>query len=243
MTKKFDDLGLCFERIDATDGRVLSEEQRAQFAQQRPRANGWLPGAIGCFTSHYQAWKNIAEGTEDFGVVFEDDLHIATTLPALLRSIGPHLDAIDVVHLEATKHRVLLDQSDAVDLATLRLVRVKSEIWGAGAYILSKRVAAMLLAEPVKHHSPTDFFLFDRGTSVMARKLRVFQTIPALCVQSKFDPEQLKPDAVYASNIEHNSEDNKIRHWCRVIGWRIRGFRNLLLGYRRIPLSDDIVRL
>jgi glycosyl transferase family 25 len=242
MALKFEGMGLSFERINAVDGRALSSDERAEFVHRRPRKNGWLPGAIGCFMSHYQAWNRIATGAEEFGVVFEDDLHIAETFPALLSKVGPLLGKIDIVHLEATKHLVLLDKNESELIDATRLLRVKSEVWGAGAYILSKRVARLLLQAPESQHSPTDFFLFDRGTSEIARQLRIFQAFPALCVQSKFDPEQVKPEVIYASNIEHNSEDNKGRHMIRVIGWRMRGLRNLLSGYRRIPLADDIVR-
>jgi glycosyl transferase family 25 len=243
MKKKFDDLGLAFERIEATDGRALSEDQKRAFAAARPRPNGWLPGAIGCFRSHYQAWTAIAEGDEDFGVVFEDDVHISAALPALLDGVGTYMESFDVLRLEATKHRVLLANARTLHVAGINLVEVRSETWGAGAYVLPKRSAQLLLAEPTTRHSPVDFFLFDKGTSAIARRHRVYQAVPALCVQSKFDEARGKPETSYGSDIEHNSEDTALRHLLRRIGWRVRGFRNMLLGYRRIALSEDIVRL
>jgi len=243
MQKKFDDLGLAFQRIEATDGRTMSDEQRQEFARARPRANGWIPGHIGCFCSHYQAWTEIAGGDEDFGVVFEDDVHISAALPAVLEAIGPHLEQFDVLRLEATKHRVLLNRAKRFPVAGIDMVEVRSETWGAGAYVLPRRAAQQLLAEPVSRHSPVDFFLFDKGSSVVARRHRVYQAVPALCVQAKFDPVQARPETAYTSDIEHNSEDNALRHVLRRIGWRIRGFRNMLFGWRRIALAEDIVRL
>jgi len=243
MQRKFDDLGLQFERIEAVDGRAMSDAQKREFARLRPRANGWLSGAIGCFSSHYQAWTQIAEGSEDFGIVFEDDVHVSKALPALLENIGPYLDHFDVLRLEATKHRVLLNHEQRFEVAGISLVEVQSETWGAGAYVLPKRTAQLLLAEPSTRHSPVDFFLFDKGTSAVARRHRVYQAVPALCVQSKFDEARGKPETSYGSDIEHNSNDTALRHLVRRIGWRIRGFRNMVRGYRRIALSDDIVRL
>jgi glycosyl transferase family 25 len=242
MQKKFGDLGLTFERIEAVDGRAMTKEQKHAFAIVRPRANGWLPGAIGCFRSHFQAWTAIARGDEDFGVVFEDDVHISSKLPALLANLDAHLRDFDVLRLEATKHRVLLNGTNKFDVAGVNLVEVRSETWGAGAYVLPKKSAQLLLAEPTTRHSPVDFFLFDKGTSAVARRHRVYQTVPALCVQSKFD-EASKPETSYGSDIEHNSEDTGLRHAIRKTGWRIRGLRNVILGYRRIALSEDIVRL
>lgn len=243
MQKKFEDLGLSFQRIEATDGRAMSAEQRQAFACARPRANGWIPGHIGCFCSHYQTWKQIADGNEDFGVVFEDDVQISAALPSVLAGIGPHLAQFDVLRLEATKHRVLLNRGSHFPVAGVNMVEVRSETWGAGAYVLPKRTAQRLLAEPVARHSPVDFFLFDKGTSTVARQHRVFQAVPALCVQAKFDPSTAKPQTTYTSDIEHNSEDHALRHVIRRIGWRIRGFRNMLFGWRRIALSEDILRL
>jgi glycosyl transferase family 25 len=244
MSQKFEGMGLQFERIEAVDGRSLSEKERADFARRRPRLGEWLPGAIGCFLSHYEAWTRIAVGEEEFGVIFEDDLHISAKFPALLNTVGGFLDnKIDIARLEATKHLVLLDHNDYVTAGDIQLIRVKSEVWCTGAYIISKKVAKMLLQVPEKDHMPSDYFLFDRNTSKLARQLRVFQAVPALCVQSKFDPEQAKQEATYVSNIEHNSDAGTLKYYFRELGWRIRGFRNLLLGYRRICLSDDIVRL
>lgn len=243
MEKKFGALNLLFDRIKAIDGRVMSAEEKRAFVGLRPRANGWLPGAIGCFRSHFQAWAAIAEGKEAFGVVFEDDMHISTALPALLEGIERHLEAFDVVRLEATKHRVLLDKSRVLRIADFNLIEVRSETWGAGAYVLPRKTARSLLSEPARNHSPVDFFLFDKGTSAVARRHRVYQTVPAPCVQSKFDRTKSKPETSYGSDIEHNSGDTRLRHLFRVAGWRVRGFRNMLLGYRRIALAKDIVRL
>lgn len=243
MRRKLDELGLPFERVEATDGRAMSTEEKIAFAKLRPRANGWLPGAIGCFRSHYQVWKAIAEGEEDFGVVFEDDVHISAALPALLDGVGAYLDQFDIVRLEATKHRVWLNTEKKMSVAQTNLIEVRSETWGAAAYVLTREAARLLIVEPATNHSPVDFFLFDKGTSVVARRHRIYQTVPALCVQSKFDAAQGKPETSYGSDIEHNSGDTPLRHLVRRAQWRVRGFRNMLIGYRRIALSEDIVRL
>lgn len=121
---------------------------------------------------------------------------------------------------------------------------MRSETWGAAAYVLPKKTAIKLLAEPMTHHSPVDFFLFDKGTSAFARQHRIYQAVPALCVQSKFDETSIiNTETSYGSDIEHNFGDTRLRHLVRKIGWRINGFKNMLCGYRRIALAQDIVRL
>lgn len=242
MTRKLDDLGLPFQRIEAVDGRAMSSEEKTAFAALRPRANGWLPGAIGCFCSHYEAWSRIAVSSADFGVVLEDDIHISIALPQVLMGLDAHLKLFDIVRLEGTKHRVLLNMKTKLSTLPITLYPVLSETWGAGAYAITKDAARQLLTEPLTGHSPVDFFLFDKKTSAAARRHRIFQSVPALCVQSKFDAVKGKPETSYGSDIEHNSEDTTWRLRMRTVGWRLRGLRNLIAGYRKILLSEDIVR-
>ena len=242
MRSKLDELGLPFERIDAVDGRAMSVEERMEFARLRARANGWLPGAIGCFRSHFQAWNRIAEDSAGFGVVFEDDVHISSSLPMVVTNLGKHLGHFDIVRFEGTRHRVLLDMKESLSVLPISLYGVRSETWGAGAYAITRDAARLLLVEPVKSHSPVDFFLFDKRSSAAARRHRIFQSVPALCVQSKFDLVRGTVQTQYGSDIEHGSDRSRWQHRLRIVAWRVRGLKNLIVGYRRIRLSDDIVR-
>jgi GR25 family glycosyltransferase involved in LPS biosynthesis len=64
--------------LDAVDGRVMSEAERAAFMQGRqmlPRYPFALsPSEVGCFLSHKKAWDRIAAGDEPYAVVAEDDI-------------------------------------------------------------------------------------------------------------------------------------------------------------------------
>ena len=58
--KQMDDQGVYFERIDAVNGRALSESERRANAMA---ARALLtPGMIGCYLSHRKCWQPCGEG-------------------------------------------------------------------------------------------------------------------------------------------------------------------------------------
>ena len=72
VKKQMDDQGVYFERIDAVNGRALSESERRANATAAARAL-LTPGMIGCYLSHRKCWQLCVEGGHDAVLVFEDD--------------------------------------------------------------------------------------------------------------------------------------------------------------------------
>ena len=70
---------------------------------------GWLPGEVGCFLSHFEIWRRIASGNEPWAAVFEDDLRVSTDLGRLLRSHDWIPSDADIVRLEANRSMRLSD--------------------------------------------------------------------------------------------------------------------------------------
>jgi glycosyl transferase family 25 len=83
-------LGVPFERVPAIDGRQLRETDRVG----RPTLSATESG---CFLSHRSAWGRIAKGQDPYGIVLEDDVHIAPGFAALAVStewIPPDADIV-----------------------------------------------------------------------------------------------------------------------------------------------------
>ena len=97
---RFKALNLSFERIDAVDGHELSTEFLDKFRADSKRKTGWMQGQIGCFLSHFSAWKKIANGYEEYGVIFEDDLYISSSLPKFIMDLSWIPSGADVIRLE-----------------------------------------------------------------------------------------------------------------------------------------------
>ena len=77
--RQFSDLGLEFQLIDAVNGRNLSQEEIDSAYDSKKNKLHYksplVPSEIGCYLSHYKAWEEIANGTNQGGFVFEDDFN------------------------------------------------------------------------------------------------------------------------------------------------------------------------
>lgn len=204
----FDRLGIPFERVSAVDGRVFSEADYQAFMQTRPRnynresGKTWLRGQMGCFLSHYNVWKKIAEGRENFCAVFEDDIHTSDDLKHVLQSdiwIPPNTD---VIRLETSTNRIRLSSQPTLTFRKRNLYKVKSTSWCAGAYIISRKAAQRLVALSEKYHEPADVMLYHFEESVIAKDLCILQFNPALCTQDKHLAEG---KVKFSSNIEFDN--------------------------------------
>ena len=239
----FDRLGITFERTSAVDGRTFSEEDYQNFMQKRPRNYNrekhktWLRGQMGCFLSHYNVWKKIAEGRENYCAVFEDDIHVSDDLKHLLQSENWIPKNIDLVRLETSTNRVHLSSQPITTYKKRKLYAVKSTSWCAGAYIISRKAALRLVSLSEKYHEPADVMLYHFDESVIARDLHILQFNPALCTQDKHLANGLH-SAKFASNIEFNTENKAIDMKARL--GKISPARlatalyRSLCGYRRI---------
>ena len=178
--------GVELQRVSAIDGAALSAEALEEFRRTHTaNLDGWLPGEIGCFLSHFEAWRRIAAHTDDWAAVFEDDVHVSPDLGPLLVSDDWIPTAADVVRLEANRP-MRLAAGRPIDAAPGRRVyHALSGTAGAAAYILSRHAAAWIVETKPKLWTAADVFLFKPKISSVARKLRRYQVVPAVCIQEE----------------------------------------------------------
>jgi glycosyl transferase, family 25 len=211
INARFQELGLPYERIDAVDGRQMSDAAFDSFARARQlKDGGWGRGQAGCFLSHYRVWEQIARGTVPYAAVFEDDVHLAESISEVFKDDSWLPDAFDIVRLETSTNRVLLDRRIVHQVGDRSLHRLRSASWCAGAYILSRAAARKILAIPPARHNSVDHFLFSFESTSVARELTIYQISPALATQDKF-LEQKTAALGFTSNIEaHSLKDRMI---------------------------------
>lgn len=203
-------LSIQYTRIAAVDGSCLSATERSEFIMARPRdGRSWSAGQIGCFMSHVDAWRNIAEGSAAFGLVLEDDIHLSDATPAFLQDPSWIPSDADIVRLESTGQWLLLG-GIAAKLDNRSIRRVRSAAWGAGAYVLTKAAASKLLAVEPMLHTPADDFLFNLASSPVARSLTTYQVTPALAEQDKFKADQSTSKG-FGSGIETGKINQRLR--------------------------------
>ena len=100
---QFASLGIAFVRIDAVDGRALPQSEIGRVydtkANRRLGKDPLVASEIGCYLSHIEAWRRIAEGRTEGGFVFEDDFKASRDLDAVMKLLSADRDAWDMAKL------------------------------------------------------------------------------------------------------------------------------------------------
>lgn len=238
--------GIAFERIVAVDARSLPAADLAEFRRRRPGMPWDHAGQIGCFESHFRAWRAIADGPEPHAAVFEDDVHVSEDLARYLGDTSPPGRA-DIVRLEVSTNRILLRSGlrgtrDGEPWHGRAILPVRSTSWCAGGYVISRDAADRLCRLPVETHQPVDYMLFCLETSAVARSIRVGQVVPALCIQDKF--LRTGPGPVrFASEIEVDGPDRRDGRLSRLVRHAGPAIWKTLAGFERVPFEGRDDRL
>jgi glycosyl transferase family 25 len=187
MRAEFGRLGINFTRFPGTDTLGLPKEELEEFFRLRPsfEPHRRLPGDAGNFISHFRLWGEIAAGDDSVAAVFEDDVHVAADMPALLSSEDWLPADADVVRLEANSRMVLRDGRRLASLPKRKIYRAVSGTWGTAGYVIRREAAARLAQIPAHLHTHIDWFMFKPTRSPVAASLSRYQIVPALCIQDQ----------------------------------------------------------
>lgn len=185
MREEFGRANIAFERIAAVDGAALEPDLVEDFRRSRSatKPDGWLPGEIGCFLSHFEAWKRIAAQDEPWAGIFEDDIRVSPDQAPLLASADWIPSNADIIRLEAYRSMRLAGGRPIANAPGRKLYRALSGTSGAAGYLIAQRTAEWLTETPSALHTSADVFLFKPRASPVARKLRRYQVVPAVCIQ------------------------------------------------------------
>lgn len=106
MERQLHELGLKWERLEATDCHALSPQDMAEVdaAVQARRGVDVSLGEIGCWLSHRRAHELIANGDDPHALVLEDDVELEPDLLEVLRLIDAGVaGSFDVIRLHRGK--------------------------------------------------------------------------------------------------------------------------------------------
>ncbi len=161
-------LGLSWERLPAVDGRRLEprHERLIDRAAHVARGLEFSPGAIGCWLSHREAQRMVAEGAAPMALILEDDIAIADDLPEVLERIERGAAGrFDVIRLHRYKmHRkfVPVHRIGGADGAALGFVRPTDS--GTQAYVITRAAAGRLIASIPRMVQLADHALYEHWT-------------------------------------------------------------------------------
>lgn len=157
---------LDFQFIEATDGRVLTEDElndcydrKISLARYGRKVN---PGEIGCTLSHYRCYRKIAEGTDDFVLMLEDDISIVGDMNFLFSERMTSF-------MQSDKPKILFLSGDYWYWQKKDITGVFSAV-GSYAYLINKAAAKCIVSGIKKpFHVADDWNLYkDYGVKFYA---------------------------------------------------------------------------
>lgn len=156
MQLRLQALGLDYERLEAVDGRARWDELLPTVdvpAFERHVGRDVLPGEIGCYHSHLQAWQRFLASDANTLLVLEDDIVFADDfMPALRIALqgAAHWDMLKLAKIRA-KQPVCQGL-----LGAYRLNAYIGAATGFGAYLIQRQTAQRLLPALLPVRAPID---------------------------------------------------------------------------------------
>lgn len=181
--------------------RSWPENELKEAIKARPLESWHSPGHIGCLFSHFNLWKRISEGADDYACIMEDDVHISPVFARLVKNENFLPKDFDLIRFEYSPGRLLLSKDKVfTDTKTgVGLHKLRSSSWGAAAYVISRKCAQKMIFIPVDRHRVVDYLLFDLDESPVANDLAIYQFSPAVVIQDK---------DIADDNIKHHFKSN-----------------------------------
>lgn len=156
MEERLTELGLAYELLPAVDGRAQWDELLSSVnvdAFQRHVGRDVLPGEVGCYHSHLQAWRRFLASEAQALLVLEDDMVFhADFLDALRTALRgqAHWDMLKLAKIRA-KQPVCQGH-----LGAYRLNAYLGAATGFGAYLVQRETAKRLLPALLPIRAPID---------------------------------------------------------------------------------------
>lgn len=175
MTSQFARIGVAFERVSGLDAAIAGVSATPSLSAAE----------VCCYLSHRRCWQMIADGTDRYGVVFEDDVVFSANAGLLLSDDGWVPRDADVVKLESFFIKVRLARKHLAVGNGYSVARLVGEHVGAAGYLVSKVAAQKLIRRTGPARHVVDHVLFS-PTLLTCSLNTTYQLTPALCAQSQF---------------------------------------------------------
>jgi len=170
--RQFGRMGMAFERVPAVDGLALPRATYERYAYQwfRPMSHS----EVACLLSHSLCWRRAAEANG--AVIMEDDQVLADEIKPVLRELGPRDGAL-VFNLETQPRLRYVAREPNETIANVGFFELKMPTAGAGAYVVTRDAARMLLDRLERRPAIADYFLHSTPG------IRRFQADPGLTLE------------------------------------------------------------
>lgn len=156
MQNRLATLGLSYEWLRGIDGVARQKELAStvnvpEFCRNVGR--DVLPGEIGCYHSHLEAWKLLLKGEHDSMLVLEDDVIFGEDFIFAVTEALQHRDQWDLLKLNCIRAKQPLIQKKIGDYS---LNAYLGPFTGMGAYLINRELVERLLADMLPITRPID---------------------------------------------------------------------------------------
>jgi len=156
--------GIGWERLAAVDGRALDQAtvDSSLDVERYCRQHGMtpLPGELGCYLSHLEAFKRLMDSPFQFGLILEDDVMPQPALAEIVRTLTGMPERWDMVKLSAVHSGTPIPTQPLG--GPHHLAVMLSRCTGSSAYLVNRRAAKAYLAGLLPMSLPYDHE-FDKG--------------------------------------------------------------------------------
>jgi glycosyl transferase, family 25 len=153
MQAQFTGFGLEFERVEASDGKLLTDQDRALVDHDRRKRISPYPltdNEIGCWLSHLRAMKNLIASGDAMAVIMEDDAALSPDFPRVVAAIEKQGAPFDVVDLHRLFKKGEVFALCRPLLPSFGLGRVGYMQMHATAYVMSRAGAQKFVAHATR---------------------------------------------------------------------------------------------
>jgi glycosyl transferase, family 25 len=149
MAAQFATLGTGYELLTATDGRSLTDIDRALVDNEKRKMITAYPltdNEIGCWISHRRAMERLVASQEAMATIVEDDVTLSPDFPKVLEAIEEHAGSFDIIDLHRNFRRGEIFVPCRPLIPHYSLGRIGYTHMNANAYVVSRQGAQQFLS-------------------------------------------------------------------------------------------------
>ena len=219
--------GFQFERFRATYGDDLNKEEYNQLLSSNLKYE-LSKNEVACIYSHRRAWQKMIDDNISFLCILEDDVQISNSLSRFVLDDRWLPNDFDLIKIETMLHSIWVSRK-TIKAKDRMLYQLRSPHFGTAGYILNQKGARKLLSLTQKCDRALDDLLFEKGLNEYFN-LKIFQMIPALCIQDFVLTGTLSESDIINDRFRLRKETE--RHGFHKLWWEIQRpywqFRELL---------------
>ena len=199
MRRQLDNLKIDYSRVDAIDGLTDSTIYAGKGGL---KLSG---GEYACYLSHLKAYAAFLKTDAPLALILEDDMALSGSfVDALAFAVKTHRRG-GVTRLEIPIQSIIGEPSRIAPQPASRdarwsLWRLKSCVYGLGAYLIDRDLAQKMLADYSTPELQIDMMLLCEN-EIMPQRPHIFQISPPVAIQNRYLDSALKAE-INESDLE-----------------------------------------